>query len=96
MAQDMRTADRPAAPAPESSDLSVNVPADLERYHGKLHEMVMGELEHKLIVAVLRKLNGNQVRAAQALGISRVMLHDRIKRYGIRTEVIVHDDKPPA
>jgi DNA-binding protein Fis len=56
----------------------------------------MGELEHKLIVAVLRKVGGNQVRTAQALGISRVMLHDRIKRYGIRTEVIVHDDRPPS
>jgi DNA-binding NtrC family response regulator len=94
MAADMRT---PAPrPRPESSDLSVHLPADFDTLHGRLHEVVMGELEHKLLVSVLRKVGGNQVRAAALLGISRVMLHDRIKRYGIRTETVVHDDKPPG
>jgi DNA-binding NtrC family response regulator len=49
----------------------------------------MEELEHELIVSALRKVGGNQVRAAQMLGISRTMLHDRIEKYGIKTEVIV-------
>jgi transcriptional regulator with GAF, ATPase, and Fis domain len=43
----------------------------------------------ELIIAALRKEGGNQVRAAQLLGISRVMLHDRIEKFGIKTEVIV-------
>ena len=71
-------------------ELSVRVPRDLDAHRGKLYDLIVSELEHKLIVAVLRKVEGNQVRASQILGISRPMLHDRIKRYGIKTEVIVH------
>ena len=67
--------------------LSLFVSDDLERYHGKLYDIVMSELERDLIVAALKKVGGNQVRAAQLLGISRVMLHDRIEKYDIKKEV---------
>ncbi len=79
---------------PESADmdhLSLFVSGVLEHHHDKLHERAMSELERKLIMAALQKTGGNQVRAAKLLGISRMMLHDRIEKYGIKTEVIVQE-----
>jgi len=52
--------------------------------HGKLYATVISEVEKELIAAALKKVGGNQVKAAQRLGISRVMLHDRIEKYGIK------------
>jgi DNA-binding NtrC family response regulator len=40
-------------------------------------------------MTALQKVGRNKVRAAQLLGISRMMLHDRIEKYGIKTGVIV-------
>lgn len=74
--------------------LSLFVPGELEQYHGRLYEIAISELERDLIRAALRKTGGNQVRAAQLLGISRVMLHDRIEKYGIKTEVIIQNNDP--
>jgi DNA-binding NtrC family response regulator len=71
--------------------VTVRLPEDLERHEGKLYEVLTSELERKLIVAVLRQVRGNQVLASRRLGISRVMLHDRIKRYGLKTEVYVSE-----
>ncbi|MCK6560879.1 sigma-54-dependent Fis family transcriptional regulator [candidate division KSB1 bacterium] len=88
IAEDLRRAERPAA-TPSPGRLALFVSGDLEQYHGKLYETVMSELERELILAAMQKAGGNQVRAAQLLGISRVMLHDRIERYGIKSEVIV-------
>jgi nitrogen regulation protein NR(I) len=75
----------------ESDELAVRFPEDFERHHGKLYETVTADLERKLIIAALRHVQGNQVRAAKLLGISRVMLHDRLKKYGIKTEVAVRE-----
>jgi two-component system nitrogen regulation response regulator GlnG len=90
IANDLRPAEK-SSERPEGYRLSLFVSGDLENYHGKLYETVMSELERELIVAALKKVSGNQVRAAQLLGISRVMLHDRIEKYGIKTEVIVQE-----
>ncbi|MCG3119377.1 MAG: DNA-binding transcriptional regulator NtrC [bacterium] len=76
---------------PPGDRLAQFVSGDLERYHGKLYETVMTALEKEVIVAALKKAGGNQVKAAQLLGISRVMLHDRIEKYGIKTEIIVQN-----
>jgi two-component system nitrogen regulation response regulator GlnG len=62
---------------------------DLEKYRGRLYKMVMADVERELIVAVLKKVDGNHVQAAKLLGISRVMLYDRIKKYGIKTDVTI-------
>jgi two-component system nitrogen regulation response regulator GlnG len=88
VAEDLRLVGKPAE-TPPVDRLSLFVSGDLEQYHGKLYETAMSELERELIIAALQKSGGNQVRAAQLLGISRVMLHDRIDKYGIKTEVIV-------
>jgi DNA-binding NtrC family response regulator len=84
----MRSAGEPRREAPPDA-LTVRVPSDLRPYEGKLYETLTSELERKLVVAALRQVRGNQVLAARLLGISRVMLHDRIKRYGIKTEIFI-------
>ena len=62
---------------------------DIEQYQGKLYEKMMSETERHLILQVLKVTSGNQVKAAKILGVSRVMLRDRIKKYEIRNEIII-------
>ncbi|RMD92061.1 MAG: sigma-54-dependent Fis family transcriptional regulator [Calditrichaeota bacterium] len=76
----------------QSSHPDQIIPEDLERYHGHLYETVMNRVEKELISVALQRVGGNQVQAARLLGISRVMLHDRIEKYNIKTEVIVKND----
>jgi len=70
-----------------SRKISGFIPQDLDRYHGHLYASTMAVLERELIIAALNKEKGNQVKAARLLGISRMMLHERIQRYQIKTEV---------
>ncbi|MBN1351880.1 sigma-54-dependent Fis family transcriptional regulator [candidate division KSB1 bacterium] len=79
------------APEMQNKRLAELIPVDLERHHGTLYETVMSEVERELIIAALKSVKGNQVRAAQLLGISRVMLHDRIQKYSIKTDVIIQE-----
>ena len=88
VAANLRPASRPKPDSP-LDHLTVRVPTDLESHAGKLYDVVTSELERKLIADVLRRVRGNQVHAARLLGISRVMLHDRIKKYGLKTEISI-------
>jgi len=90
LAPDLRATAASNGAAP-GSRLSYFIGDNLEEYHGRLYETVMSEMERDLIVAALQRTAGNQVRAAHLLGISRVMLHDRIEKFGIRTEVLVQE-----
>jgi nitrogen regulation protein NR(I) len=74
----------------EIDRLNFFIPGNLESYYGKLYDTVMAEVERDLIIAALKKANGNQVQAAQLLGISRVMLHKRIEKFNIKTDVVVN------
>jgi DNA-binding NtrC family response regulator len=89
IAEDLHAGDKSTAVPPAGDRLALFVSGDLDRYYGKLYETVIAEVEKDLIVSALKKVGGNQVKAAQLLGISRVMLHDRIEKYGIKTEMIV-------
>jgi DNA-binding NtrC family response regulator len=62
------------------------IPYDFDQYEGKLYEHVINQAESELISACLRQTNGNQVKAAKLLGISRAMLHERIEKYNILPE----------
>jgi DNA-binding NtrC family response regulator len=42
--------------------------------------------ERGLVVEALRAAHGNRTEAARRLGISRVTLHDKLKRYGLGGE----------
>jgi len=48
-----------------------------------LHALVLNEVEAPLFVEVLRHCDGNQSRAAAALGINRSTLRKKLKQYGL-------------
>jgi DNA-binding NtrC family response regulator len=68
------------------SSLSVVIPSDIESYEGRLYKKVMDDVGRDLILHVLRLTRGNQAKAAKILGISRVMLHERVEKYGLKPE----------
>jgi two-component system nitrogen regulation response regulator GlnG len=51
---------------------------------GDIYSMVLQRVEKPLITLVLKKTDGNQVRAANLLGINRNTLRKKIKELGIR------------
>jgi len=61
----------------------VHFPEEPENFEGKLYHEVIEQMETELIRLTLNHTHGNQVKAAKLLGISRVMLHDRMKKYGL-------------
>ena len=50
---------------------------------------VLPAVERELIAHALRETNGNQVRAAKLLGITRATLRKRIEKFGIKQAVSV-------
>ena len=54
-----------------------------ERSTANLHALMLGLVERPLLRAVLRETGGNQVRAAQILGINRNTLRKKLREHGI-------------
>jgi two-component system nitrogen regulation response regulator GlnG len=54
----------------------------LER--SNLYDDVISEVEKSLISIVLKETEGNQLRAAKALGINRNTLRSKVREYKIR------------
>ena len=52
--------------------------------HGRSLSDYMGSQEANYLLSVLQKNNGNVSRTARELGITRVTLYGKFKRYGIR------------
>ncbi len=48
-----------------------------------LYGMVIGEVERPLLECVLQQVDKNQSRAAEILGISRVTLRKKLKKYDL-------------
>src|SRR4029453_4850740 len=44
----------------------------------------LGSLEKRAIERAMRDADGNKVRAARELGISRMQLYDRLRKYGFK------------
>jgi PAS domain S-box-containing protein len=52
----------------------------------------LAEIEKRYILSVLERFDGNQVRAAAALGIDRSKLYRRLKQYGIKAVKFLQED----
>lgn len=84
----MSSTSRPAA---ASSPLREHVARAVQRYladlgdtvDGDLRAFVLREVEDPLFREVLNHFDGNQTRAAAALGINRATLRKRLKDLGI-------------
>lgn len=74
--------------SPELSKLrfSASAPQGLEVQGASLKEMVEA-MEAKIVEAALTRLHWNQTQAAHELGLSRVGLANKIKRYGLGAKV---------
>ncbi|MDC1326189.1 Fis family transcriptional regulator [Gammaproteobacteria bacterium] len=76
---------------PQSKTLSEQVKKAMGKYFKALgglepanvYEMVMGEVEPELLIAVMRFANNNQSKAAVILGLNRATLRKKLKHYNI-------------
>ncbi|HEY3068041.1 MAG TPA: sigma-54 dependent transcriptional regulator [Methylomirabilota bacterium] len=59
-----------------------------EHSSARLYELMLGLVEKPLLRAVLRETGGNQVRAAQILGINRNTLRKKLTEHGIDPEQV--------
>ncbi len=59
-----------------------------ERGSARLYDLVVGLVEKPLLRAVLRETGGNQVRAAQILGINRNTLRKKLTEHGIDPDAL--------
>jgi two-component system nitrogen regulation response regulator GlnG len=59
-----------------------------EHASARLYELMLGLVEKPLLRAVLRETGGNQVRAAQILGINRNTLRKKLTEHGIDPEQV--------
>ena len=81
----------PAPPSPGGEEAKED-PEDsklgklLELSLPEAREAVLAELERKYAIAKLRQYDGNISRAAEAMGVSRQLLHRLLDRHGIRAK----------
>ncbi|MFH1937633.1 MAG: sigma 54-interacting transcriptional regulator, partial [Bacteroidota bacterium] len=62
---------------------TIHFPAKPVAFEGNLYDQVISQAEKELLRQTLNHTRGNQVKAAKLLGISRVKLHGRMKKYGL-------------
>lgn len=48
-----------------------------------VYDMVLARVEKPLLVSVLKRVDGNQTRAADMLGINRNTLRKKLQTYGL-------------
>ena len=53
----------------------------------------LAEIEKRYILSVLEQFDGNQVRAAAALGIDRSKLYRRLKQYGVKAVKFLQEER---
>jgi two-component system NtrC family response regulator len=69
-----------------ADDLGLSAPdEDLARLNLR---QIRDEAEHKAVVRVLSRVNGNIARAAEVLGISRPTLYDLMNRFGLKRDTL--------
>jgi len=60
--------------------------SDVTRPRGADLKSLLRSYERQIIVAALRASDGNQRRAARALGLLPTTLHEKMKRLGVRVQ----------
>lgn len=73
-----------ALSSPERSRLSAYLNLQISSSEGEIYKLAIEEYEKDLIEWALTKTGGNQVQTAKLLGISRVMLHERLDKYRLK------------
>lgn len=84
-----RASDKPSGT--DSSKNSTGVPSDLASFVNEqlnagtkdLYAEALEQMERYLMTRVLQYVDGNQTKAAKALGITRGKVRDRVKQFGI-------------
>ncbi len=69
------------APQERLMESRLSIDPEILSKEGDIYRLAIDVLEKELIQWALAKTGRNQVRAAKLLGISRVMLHDRIDKF---------------
>jgi len=83
----------PSAEAVEEERVPTDIP-ELSRLlfrwaRGQAGLKVLPAVERELVIEALKETQGNQVRAARLLGITRATLRKRVDKFGIRRELNV-------
>ena len=82
----------PAGSINSSTTIAQAVEDNMRRYFAEfgddmpppgLYHRVLGEVEHPLILAALTATHGNQIRAAELLGLNRNTLRKKIRELGV-------------
>jgi len=74
---------KPISEVQQMSPFASWIPENLGDYEGRLFKHVIEQVEKELILKALAEMNGNQVKTAKLLGISRAMLHERMEKFGM-------------
>lgn len=84
----LQTTETPPAVTSQSAydGLSRLIEAGLESHSPDLYETVLNEVKRRLLTEALRQTDGNQVRAAKALGVSRSTLRNELRSLGISVD----------
>ncbi len=80
---------------PEFSEAPRQTPSDLKQVLEAymFSGAPLADIEKDYILSVLQQFDGNQVRAAAALGIDRSKLYRRLKQYGIKAVKFLQDEQ---
>jgi DNA-binding NtrC family response regulator len=73
------TSSKPHSPDEPASEISIS--------YGKTLKEDLAEVDKKKIEATLERCDGNVSKAAAMLGISRETLHNKVRKYGINTQL---------
>jgi two-component system nitrogen regulation response regulator GlnG len=90
-------ATEPASPAPETTLTDPAITGDIRPLALQLFRWarlqsgikVLPAVERELVIEALKETQGNQVKAAKLLGITRATLRKRVDKFGIRRELSV-------
>ena len=94
---ELKTAEAPVVPSanaliPDDLSISQAVEHYLQRYFASfgdelpppgLYQRILEEMEHPLVLAAMTATRGNQIRAADLLGLNRNTLRKKIRDLGV-------------